>query len=330
MSQIDKPEIEELLSCYLDGELSERQCNEVKRLLKHDDEVARMYNGMQKQKQLLNSFPVDAAPETLLDDVKASLERNMLLRQAGQTIQEVVSSRNLMLRRILTVAAMLLLPVGLLTLVVFTIITPPGPDRGAVTSGIEGPEGAQPGTIIETLTSDNTSGILVFDNTHFNAALQFRTAEFDAVNSFIEKAVYRNGLADSTISALQDGTKNYRTTSTPKLMEALLRDMEKVWPKCSSSRLTVYDIQARPAAVVENISAEQVLTIFEQSAPAVRIALAKNFASSTSTFDSLEGDVGFDPSAPIKPLLTGPEEQAIEDQTLDDERITLIITVDGL
>ena len=39
MTQTDKPEIEALLSSYLDGELSERQCNEVKRLLQHDSQA---------------------------------------------------------------------------------------------------------------------------------------------------------------------------------------------------------------------------------------------------------------------------------------------------
>jgi anti-sigma factor RsiW len=89
MTQIERPEIEELLSSYIDGELSERQCNEVKRLLDHDPQVAEMLSHMQRQKELLNALEVETAPETMLDDIKATLERSMLLGQVGQEIREI-------------------------------------------------------------------------------------------------------------------------------------------------------------------------------------------------------------------------------------------------
>lgn len=326
MTQIDKPEIEALLSSYIDGELSERQCNEVKRLLQHDTQVTEMLNHMQKQKDLLNALPVEAAPATMLDDIKASLERNMLLDRTESEITVVDDSKRVFARRVLAAAAMLLLPIGLLALVIFSIITPPsaGPDVAVNVNQ----DATQPAVNIASADSDVMAGIFP---EHFNAVLQLASAEPAAVNSFIEKAVYSNGLAGNTVSGDKNATKTYRISSAPKLITALLRDMETVWTKCRTNRLMVYDAQLQPAAVVTNITASQVLDVFEQTASAERIALAKVFAGINPAVGNVDATVEFDPSIPIKPVLTRSEEPAVaDDESQTGEKITLIIIVAGL
>ena len=76
---MNKNNLEELLSGYIDGELSERQCNEVKRLIGHNEQAAAMLKQLQKNKALLGSLPQAQAPAHLFENVRASLERSVLL-----------------------------------------------------------------------------------------------------------------------------------------------------------------------------------------------------------------------------------------------------------
>ena len=79
MNEHERKNLEELLSSYIDGELSERQCNEVKRLIGHNEQAAAMLKEMQKYKALLGSLPQAQAPAHLFENVRASLERSVLL-----------------------------------------------------------------------------------------------------------------------------------------------------------------------------------------------------------------------------------------------------------
>ncbi len=72
MSEIHK-DIDELLSCYIDDELSDRGRTEIKRLIQHDKNIAAKLGKLRKQKQLLNCLPVAPAPEGLLQEINVSL-----------------------------------------------------------------------------------------------------------------------------------------------------------------------------------------------------------------------------------------------------------------
>lgn len=78
MKRNDITNIEELLSCYIDDELSQRERTEVKRLIRNDKSVGKKLSEMQKQKELLNSLPTAAAPTGLLDNVKAMLTKEFV------------------------------------------------------------------------------------------------------------------------------------------------------------------------------------------------------------------------------------------------------------
>ena len=66
MNEHERKNLEEMLSGYIDGELSERQCNEVKRLISHNEQAAAMLNEMQKYKALMGSLPRAQALRSLL------------------------------------------------------------------------------------------------------------------------------------------------------------------------------------------------------------------------------------------------------------------------
>ena len=123
MSEGYRTDIEELLSCYVDGELSERGRTEVKRLIQHDESVAAKLLRMEKQKQLLNSLPIASAPVGLVEDIKGRLAKRPISERFELDVDESAGARHLLYRRVLTAAAMLML-VGVLAVVVFNIIMP--------------------------------------------------------------------------------------------------------------------------------------------------------------------------------------------------------------
>ena len=125
MNENHKIEIEELLNDLVDDRATDRQEIEFKRLAKHDPAIVDQLAAMQRQKELLNALPVESAPVSLAEDVNSALERKLILGDLSGTVQTIVGTSHLYERRILTTAAMLLLPLGLLSFVVYEIIKPP-------------------------------------------------------------------------------------------------------------------------------------------------------------------------------------------------------------
>ena len=75
------PNLDELLSSFMDGELSPRQRTEVQRMATHDPQVARRLQQLQNCRSLFCSLPVAKAPSDLLEQIKISLERHSLLQE---------------------------------------------------------------------------------------------------------------------------------------------------------------------------------------------------------------------------------------------------------
>jgi len=79
MAKENKEYIEELLSNYIDDELTERERNEVKRLIAHDADVKRKFEQLRKIKVLLNLAPTSPVPDFIFENVKTQIERKVLL-----------------------------------------------------------------------------------------------------------------------------------------------------------------------------------------------------------------------------------------------------------
>jgi hypothetical protein len=320
MTEFDKTQIDELLSGYIDGELSQRQHTEVKRLIQHDNDIAERFSQLQKQKQLLASLPVNSAPPEMLDNIKASLERQLILQEHPHAADRSAGARGLLFRRALTVAAMLLLPLGLLAWVVFTIVSPASTDSGGGQFSVN-----RPG-----VSDTGDSGVAV--STPFNPHLRLESREGIAVTDFIKKAVYSHALIDSTIPRSDGKSSSFQITSTSQRLGALLLELEPVWDKCETTSLTVPGGAGGSDIVVNNISSQRTVEIFKSPDAAGRIGLVRNFAGLKSGGDSAGGsDTKFDPSVPIKPMLTQPERPKIPSGVPEkDQNITLTITVIGL
>jgi len=341
MNEFDKMNIEELLSCYIDGQLSQRGRTEVKRLLQHDKSIADKLTKMQRQKELLNSLPLAQAPPDLVKNIKIRLAKRPVLEKSAPGTDESAGARHLLFRRVLTAAAMFIL-VGALAVVVFNVIIPASPPEETIAS-----KDTQPlPKVIEPKLAIVDSGLKTEDPEPelypFKAALEFATADSIAVNGFIKKVIYNNGLLGSTIPKRQATQSAYHVTCTAGQMVALLDDLEAVWDKCRRTSLTVYGETAASNIVIDSVTSAQAIAVFGQTKPDERIELAKTFADfnavthgtpteSVFAAGTSDKETEFVPSVPIKPELTRPEQPPVRrDQPETAESINLIITVTGL
>ncbi|MCK4959533.1 MAG: hypothetical protein KAT00_09025 [Planctomycetes bacterium] len=341
MRQSDGHNIDELLSGYIDGQLSQRQHTEVKRLLQHDKEIAQELLRLKKQKQLLNSLPVTPAPQGLLDGIKSDLERSFILQEHQPDAGESAGVRHLFYRRALTTAAMLILPLMALGWVVYSIVMPAGVITEAPVAGGAGQSGSVSPDAEVVRLEDVDEG--PYAAVHpLSVALQLYTGEPISINGFIQKAIYNNDLIDYTIPDRQPTETIYRISCSADRIALLLVDIEAAWGRCESRSLAVHGHEPGSDVVIEDISAEQAMTIFRQTDPAVRMKIAARFAdqntispdgTETEMFAS-ETDSGARPVLPpgiLMPELTSsqPQKQGYG-QDRADENVNLVITVTGL
>ena len=88
-----KPDIDELLNGFIDGELSSRQQTEVQRLIANDTQVQQRLKQLKKTKLLVGSLPFVEAPSDTFELVTTSLERRTLLDEQPTSIDQYAGAR---------------------------------------------------------------------------------------------------------------------------------------------------------------------------------------------------------------------------------------------
>jgi hypothetical protein len=334
MPNSNKPEIDELLSGYIDGELSERQRTELKRMLKHDSQIGERLAQLRKQRQLLSSLPTASAPQGLLDDVTATLERRYILDQCAPSRDETAGARQLMFRHLST-AAVLLLVAGVLVWFVLDIITPVDSNEASIA--------LQPEKVIETTALQqnpqiaNTIRSIAPDANPFSSALTLTTDQVVAVNNFIEKTIFSNSLRDNTVPKRTDNATIYQIrTSRPSVL-ALLKDLQPVWARSSGADFSVTDPANDTEITIANVTAKQAIAILDQSEVHSRIAMAANYAAFNEESVDMpktavaKSDIPVGLDIPIKPILTAAEDMPNLKPTTNtkepEELVDLTITV---
>ena len=289
----DNPNIDELLNGYIDGQLSTRNQTEVKRLIQHDPEVAKRLRQLQKCKMLVSSLPSEHAPEGLLEDVKADLERRTLLDQHGGMHKERQGARYLLARKVLTAAAMIALA-AVLSTVVYLIIAPQAQTEKTMAlkswqeDAFESVE--KPATKIPVATP-------------FNGRLVLSTNNPNAANAVIRRAIDDNiPLAQAAPAALSNVAGPYVLSCSREDFASLLADLEKVWDKFDSATLFVENDQI----AVNNIIAKQVIEITQQDILEDRTKLAKDFAALNNMSEQMPGKEVFATLENVKPELMIP------------------------
>ena len=328
MSDESKQNIDELLSGYVDGELSKRKYNELKRLMEHEPELAEKFSLLKKQRQLLNAMPVETVPEGLFDAVIASQERKFILDEYSASSGESEGIKHLMFRRALTAAVIFVLFGGLIGLIVH-IVAPVQQTE---------PQNYAAGTVDEEdplfpPLKNIDVPVVAADTPVFRASLDLRTEQAIAMNGYIMKSIFTHRLNGFTDPPVNEGTSStIRITCGIDSIVELLADLQGEWDKCREANLSVYDHALAKEIVIEKISSTQLMRVFKEDKFYSRMQIARDYADfnklnpyGSSRLASNDTVV----SGAVKPELTGSKIDR-KDRLEGGEKISLVITVTGL
>ena len=333
--------IDELLNSYLDGELTQRHQTEVGRLISHDAEVAKRLRELEKCKMMVSSLPYDEAPAGMAEQIKASLKRRAIIGQRPHRIEQRAGARHLLVRKVLTAAAVIVLAT-IFGGVIYTILAPqPVKDepiavedmrRIASEVKVERPE---PSIVA---TAEKSISEAVPTAAEFNGRLELTTSALIAVDAAIKRAIEENYLLEKVSSETRDNERVYALSCGREALSLLLSDLGNIWSRLDSAVLIVESERIDEQILVESVTTEQIAKLVNQDSFQERIAMAKDFAVFNKMSELLPGREVFavvEDRRPAlisipKPVLTS-SEKAVKKlaQAEDRGKVHLAIVVVG-
>ena len=286
MNDKNNPNLEELLSGYIDGELNERQLTEIKRLIARDEQIAAKLHIMQKTKQMLGILPESPAPPEILQGVMQRMKTKAPKTEHPAIVaQRRAGERHLMLRRTLAAAAMLAL-ISVLALLVYNILKPVSPAQPQPVAELTRPE---PGRFIVSETPPEVPGEIpaaagtVARKTPrvdiLPVVLELQTTEPRSLNAAIARAIYDSGLLECTNIQHLQNQDVYSLNCDRISTAALAADLKGLWERTSRTNLSLAQADIEQRVTIHNVTAEQVATILTQQDMKNRAKLAKDFAA---------------------------------------------------
>ena len=306
--------VDELLSSYIDDELTAEQKAEVENLIDLDAKIAQRLRQFQKCRILVGSMPVAEAPASVMEGVKASLADISLPSEKQPAYQEQSRKKYVLVRKVLAAAAMIALA-AVLSAVIHKFVslqsTPEAPPTRMVAS----------------------SG--------FSGRLELNTSALNAVDAFIKNAMDDNGLTASINPERRQGRRVYSISCSREGLNLLLADLDNIWPKLDSATLFVNTEVFGVQTVVDAVKTKQIAEIAGQDNSEQRIELAKDFAVLNNMAEHMpdkEIRVAIEAGKPdlteqwrvLKPLLTRSQQSVKKpaDQAQEKQNIHLTIILD--
>lgn len=313
-----KPDIDELLNGFIDGELSSRQQTEVQRLIANDTQIRQRLKQLKKTKLLVGSLPFVEAPSDTYERVTTSLERRTLLDEQSSSIDQYTGARHLFVRKLVAAAAMVGL-VAVLAVLVHSIIAPETPP---------------PTFVAEETNIIKPAPAVAF--AEFNGRLELKTNVFIEIDSAINKAIKANPLMDCTsLDRLPDKSR-YVLTCSHRGLDMFLSRLGTIWPRFDSATLFVKTKDFDQRIVIDRVTAQQIARIASQQTAESSFRVARDFAMLNNMADRLPGKEVFaalDTTKKYfitipKPPLTS-DEGAVEKPTTDEDlgKVSLVIVV---
>ncbi|MCD6174493.1 MAG: hypothetical protein J7K65_01825 [Planctomycetes bacterium] len=307
MNENHKIEIEELLNDLADDQATDRQETEFKRLAKHDPALVDQLEAMRRQKELLNALPIESAPASLAEEVRSALERKLILGDVAESERTLAGASHLLLRRILTIAAMLLLPLGLLSFVVYEILKPALVGSAVYVS------------TNETLAQEGQENLAAVTpvpdrDLPFDGILTFKTDRQVAVSSYVEKMVFDQGLINFTVPSRMADVMTYQITAPPEKITTLIVSLGKVWSHCRAVTLSIADSSGGNVIEIPYVQTEQIAVLAAEDNREMLNHLAGQYARANERKDTLFAkeeatgprDIGLDGYPRLAmPILTG-------------------------
>lgn len=278
-----------------------------------------MLKQLQKNKALLGSLPRAQAPAHLLENVRASLERSVLLDEYHGKGSIKAGIVHLYTRKMIAAAAMIAL-VGALGVVVYKIVKTDAPPQHITvnTDWQKMPEKAIEKSPVVALAK---------------MELQLQTDQATAVNQFIYRnIILDNGLQESATIKNDADKKVYAILCSRTRAQMVLEGLGMIWDKFKGTQLSMEGLDAP----VTNITAAQAIEIAKEPSAQGQIKLAKDFSAvnrerpETSGMAVASADGNNTPEVTIiKPALAGGEAKPGPNEPADTQKISLTIIVTG-
>jgi hypothetical protein len=263
------PNLDELLSSFVDGELSARQKTEVQRMAARDPEVDRRLRQLQNCKTLFSSLPPAQSPPDLLEQVRQSMERRLLLQEQPVFGRRAAGTWHLVFRKLVSAAAMIAL-LGILGAVVYQIVGPVS-NVGMPPVGL----GTGPVAVAERGVSGR---------------LELQTAALVQAEASLRQAIEDNGLAKFVQIDTNGDRQVYRLVSTREGAHRLLASLSGIWPNFGSAALHVERPGDPTAAVlVEAVTPEQAVSIVACDSTESALRTAETYALMNGLTQNLPG-----------------------------------------
>ncbi len=325
MNEEHKIDADELISLYLDGQATQRQKTELKRLMVHDAALLDRFKALKRQTAVLNALPVETAPAGLLDEIRSEMERKMILNNFADNTKISAATTHLFARRLMASAAMVLLPLGLLALVVFQIVK--RPSGGLVDYEPIGGFAAQG----DPSAGTDTASVGLVDELPFNGVLVLKTDEYSSVNTTVKQAIDKQGLMAQAFPERTVNVTRFYITAPPKKVAGLMDSLAAVRSQCRGVALQVPGPEDGAMTEIVDPQAKQIAALLFEDSPQLYRRLATRYAEANQKGDSVfaknEGDPELDETgypAPSIPTLAGNYD--VQDRTvqltIQVERIT--------
>ena len=261
----EKKNIDDLLNSFVDGELSARKHTEMKRIAEHDASISRRIQQIRTVRTLVGALPRADAPAGLSEQLRELLERKTPSNERMPLPATNERLRYALLRKAMSAAAMVGL-VLVLSVVVYTIVVPPGDNLNST-----------PGST--TLATVHTG----MEKMPIGGRLEFACDALSAVNMSVNRAIKINGLMDHT--ERQDSTDQhiYRVRCSQQALCLLLDEIRPIWPQFRASTLHLNTDRISAPLAVNAITASQTMEIFKQESLALSIDTARRVAVQNST-----------------------------------------------
>ena len=339
MDEFNKMPIEELISAYLDDQLSERHKTELRRLMKHDEKLAQKVRLMSRQRSLLHALPCEKAPEHLMADIKASIERKALLDQYHD---EAINSgsRHLYIRRISSMAAVFALA-ACLVYVIWSVVSP-APQAVlekskplTIATESRGIQDKLPMPVAKSVTKEGTQK-QAYAAESLSMNLKLYAADTVRLDRMISQAIYNNNLMNQAKVDRRPGITKYTITASRSDLKEMIGDLSNVFSEGVDCQLAVSSYDSVPVIAGRSsfkIRHDQLVTLLNQNDFAAMEALSYNIALSNRIAQSVPGPDIYehidqpDFSLPVipKPVLTSP---MMETKKTDSSNLNMTVVIE--
>jgi hypothetical protein len=295
----DDHRTDELLNAFIDEELTATEEAEIRHRLGQDKHLAARLDQLSACRTLVNSLPRAKVPVDLVDRVRQTLERRSLLEEVAPAKTGRLTN-HLFARRLAAVAAAVSL-VGVLSILVYSILTPTPTRRQSIAAN-DLTSGVRPKAMAR-LTPGAMTG-----------RLEVRVASLAEMEMFFNRAIENGGL-EVSVARDDSNRRVYRLQCSHASLDGLLAELTNVWNRFE--RPTFYLETGDPAGPVkvDLVTPDQLTAIAGQQDTLRSAELAKEIAVRNAAVEALAGERGAELTGQVqapwltvaKPVLTSSE-----------------------